>query len=141
VTVMAAGSTSEVDGSELSVAGTLEFDFDRTPTGRPVSHVDQIATLDIPDVAAPDQSCGFERVLGSDWRNRYPAIAGGVDEARRQHASPTAPADDPRRSGPPPGVQGSAFESLNSEDRASTRSSAESLSRRLHTRRRGLFSG
>jgi hypothetical protein len=96
----------------------LELDVDRTPAGRPVSDVVQIAvSVDTPDVAAPDPSCGFERVFGPDWRTRYPAIAGGVDEARRQRTSPTAPADDPRRSGPPPGEQGSAFETRNSGDR------------------------
>jgi hypothetical protein len=95
----------------------LELDLDRTPAGRSVSDVDQVAaTVDTPDVAAPDPSCGFERVFGPDWRTRYPAIAGGVDKARRQRTSPTAPADDPRRSGPPPGAQGSAFENRSSGD-------------------------
>ncbi len=95
----------------------LELELDRTPTGRSVSDVDQVAaTVDTPEVVAPDPSCGFERVFGADWRTRYPAIAGGVDEARRRRTSPTAPADDPRRSGPPPGEQGSAFENRNSED-------------------------
>ena len=93
----------------------LELDLEVTPAGRPVSDLDQVAaTLDTPDVAAPDPSCGFERVFGPDWRTRYPAIAGGVDKARRQRTSPTAPADDPRRSGPPPGEEGSAFEDRNS---------------------------
>jgi hypothetical protein len=91
----------------------LELDLDPTPAGRPVSDVVQIAV----SVDTPDPSCGFERVLGPDWRTRYPAIAGNVEEARRQRTSPTAPADDPRRSGPPPGEQGSAFETRNSGDR------------------------
>lgn len=95
----------------------LELDLDHTPAGRPVSDVDQIgATVDTPEVAAPDPSCGFERVFGADWRTRYPAIASGIDEARRQRRSFTMPADDPRRSGPPPGEQGSAFENRNSGD-------------------------
>jgi hypothetical protein len=96
----------------------LDLDLDRTPAGRPVSDVDQVAaTVDTPEVAAPDPSCGFESVFGPDWRTKYPAIAGGVAEARRQRTSPTAPADDPRQSGPPPGEQGSAFENRNSGDR------------------------
>jgi hypothetical protein len=95
----------------------LELDFDRTPVRRAVSDVDQAAaTVDTPDVAAADPSCGFESVFGPDWRTRYPAIAGGVDEARRQRTSPTAPADDPRRSGPPAGEQGSAFDKRNSAE-------------------------
>ena len=95
----------------------LELNLDRTPVGRPFSDIDQVAaTVYIPDVAAPDPSCGFERVFGPDWRTRYPAIADGVDEARRQRMSPTAPGDDPRRSGPPPGEQGSAFENRNFGD-------------------------
>jgi hypothetical protein len=95
---------------ELELELELDLDLDRTPAGRPVSY------FDTPDVAAPDPSCGFEKVLGPDWRTRYPAIAGGVDEARRQRTSPTAPADDPRRSGPPPGEQGSAFGNGSSGD-------------------------
>jgi hypothetical protein len=95
----------------------LELDFDRTPARRAVSDVDQAATtVDTPDLAAADPSCGFESVFGPDWRTRYPAIAGGVDEARRQRTSPTAPADDPRRSGPPAGEQGSAFDNRNSAE-------------------------
>ena len=95
----------------------LEIDFDRTPARRAVSDVDQVvATVDTPDVAAADPSCGFESVFGPDWRTRYPAIAGSVDEARRQRTSPTAPVDDPRRAGPPPGEQGSAFDNRNSAE-------------------------
>jgi hypothetical protein len=96
----------------------LELHLDRTPAGPPVFDVDQVAApVETPALATPDPSCGFERVFGPDWRTRYPAIGGGVDEARRQRTSPTAPADDPRRSGPPPGEQGSAFENRNSGDR------------------------
>jgi len=96
----------------------LVLDLDRTPAGRPVFDVDRVAApVETPALATPDPSCGFERVFGPDWRTRYPAIAGGLDEARRQRTSPTAPADDPRRSGPPPGEQGSAFENRNSGDR------------------------
>src|SRR3984893_12746918 len=95
----------------------LELDFDRAPAQCAVSDVDRLAaTVHTPDVAAPDPSCGFERVFGPDWRTRYPAIAHCVDNARRQRTLPTAPADDPRRSGPPPGEQGSAFENRNSGD-------------------------
>jgi hypothetical protein len=95
----------------------LELDLDRTPAGRSVPDVDQVAaTVDTPEVVAPDPSCGFETVFGPDWRTSYPTIARSVDEARFRRTSPTAPADDPRRSGPPPGEQGSAFENRNSED-------------------------
>src|SRR5437879_616113 len=88
----------------------LELGLEFTPAGRPVSDLDQVAAaVDIPGFAAPDPSCGFETVFGPDWRTRYPAIAAGVDKARRQRTSPTAPTYDPRRSAPPRGQQGSAF--------------------------------
>jgi hypothetical protein len=82
----------------------LEFDLDRAP-GR----CEVAAANDTLNIAAPDPSCGFERLFGPDWRTTYPAIAGGIDEARRHRTSPTAPVDDPRQCGPPPGEQGSAF--------------------------------
>ena len=88
----------------------LDLDLEFTSAERPVSDLDQVAAaVDIPGFAAPDPSCGFETVFGPDWRTRYPAIAAGVDKARRQRTSPTAPTDDPRRSGPPQGEQGTAF--------------------------------
>jgi hypothetical protein len=112
----------------------LELDFDRAPAQCAVSEVDRLAaTVHTPDVAAPDPSCGFERVFGPDWRTRYPAIAGGVDRARRKRTSPTAPADDPRRSGPPEGEQGSAFENRNSGDGWLVNQHLESATRRRKT--------
>jgi hypothetical protein len=106
-------STWQTERRRENLELELELDLDGTPDGHSVCDVDQVAAT---DVAAPDPSCGFEGVFGPDWRTRYPAIAGGVDEARRQRTSPTAPADDPRRSGPPPGEQGSAFENGSSGD-------------------------
>jgi hypothetical protein len=94
-----------------------EFDLEVALAGRPVSDLDQVAaTVGTPGFAAPDPSCGFETVFGPDWRTRYPAIAAGVDKARRQRTSPTAPTDDPRRSGPPQGEEGSAYENRDSRD-------------------------